>query len=87
MTTDKTLRFLTQTIDHHRTTDFFVEPAGQLQGPRAGSRVRHLVARYSDGRPEFATGIPDHWTDDEIVRFAIEGKPASSAPSAPSTKH
>jgi hypothetical protein len=60
----------------------FIEPPNS-PGPRKGSSVRHLIARYEegarhdlpmiDGQAEFAAGIPDEWSDDDVVKFISMG--------------
>jgi hypothetical protein len=64
------LKFLARMVDtvNHVSTEFFIEPAGAA-GARQQSKTRHLIARSSDGRPEFAAAVPDSWSDDEVLRL------------------
>jgi hypothetical protein len=57
----------------------YVEPAN-APGPRQGSKVRHLIVRYGDNRPEFATGIPDDWTEEDVMRLLMSPNPSSPYP-------
>jgi hypothetical protein len=68
------LRFLGRMFDPEGdvTTEFFIEPPG-APGPREQFRVRHLIARSSDGRPEFVTTVPDSFSEHEL-RQLIMGK-------------
>jgi hypothetical protein len=81
----KGLRFFAHGIDkvHNVETDFYIE-APYTPGPRSTSPTRSLVVRDDkaapglrypvgeDRRPEFVTGIPDHWTDDEIMKVIMD---------------
>jgi hypothetical protein len=51
-------------------------------GPREESKTRHPIARSSDGCPEFATTIPDSWSEDELTRSII-GKYPQNQPTPP----
>jgi hypothetical protein len=65
---DVTLRFIGQTIDREGgvTTEFFIEAPG-TPGPRHGSKVRHLLARASDGRPIVAMPVPDQMSENDLL--------------------
>jgi hypothetical protein len=83
--TKKEPRFFARGVDKVNDTeaDFYIE-APYTPGPRSTSPIRHLVVSYDkavaklhypvggDGRPQFATGIPDHWTDDMIMNAIME---------------
>jgi hypothetical protein len=73
------LKFLSRIFDPvgNVTTDFFIESPG-TPGPREESKTRHLIARSSDGRPEFATSIPDSWSEDELTRLIMGNVPSQS---------
>jgi hypothetical protein len=68
------LKFLSSMVDpvSQVATDFFIEPPS-TPGPREQSKIRHLVARSSDGRPEFAAVVPDNWSDEDLIRL-VEGQ-------------
>jgi hypothetical protein len=80
---ERKLKFIGRQTDRVRNAviDFYIEPAN-APGPRQNSGMRHLIARYEsggakdfpmvDGRREFATGIPDGWTEDQVLR-KVEG--------------
>jgi hypothetical protein len=57
----------------------YIEPPGS-PGPRQGSAVRHLIVQYTDGRPEFAAGIVDEWSDEDVMRLLLSPNPSSSYP-------
>jgi hypothetical protein len=60
------------------TTEFFIEPPGG-PGPRQEAKTRHLIARSSDGRPEFKTSIPDNWSEVELMRLVTGNAPPESS--------
>ena len=80
---ERKLKFIGRQTDRVRNAviDFYIEPLN-APGPRQNSGMRHLIARYEsggakdlpmvDGRREFATGIPDGWTEDQVLR-KVEG--------------
>jgi hypothetical protein len=57
----------------------YIEPAG-ASGPGQGSAVRRLIVQYTDGRPEFAAGIIDDWTDEDVMRLLLSPNPSSQYP-------
>ena len=57
----------------------YIEPAGTL-GPRAGPKGRSLIVQYGDNRPEFAAGIPDDWTEADVMRLLLSPIPLSPYP-------
>ena len=89
------LKFLGRQTDQVRNTiiDFFIEPP--TPGPRQASRLRHLIARYEqggatdlpmiDGRREFATGIPDDWSEERVLQELVSTFDPST-PGVPNTK-
>lgn len=91
---DRKLKHLGRQTDSVRGTviDFYIEPP-RTPGPRSTSEHRHLIARYEkggasdlpfvEGRREYATGIPDHWSEKEVLEFCFEN-PKNSIP--PETK-
>jgi hypothetical protein len=92
---DRKLKFIARQTDAKRNTvtDFYIEPPN-TPGPRSTSKSRSLIARYViggaddlpivEGLREFATGIPDHWTEQHIIEFVSEFE--VSWPEAPETK-
>jgi hypothetical protein len=63
--------------------EFYLEPphSGEPR-PATGTGVRHLIVRYGDGytgpgdrplvegeRREFAIGVPDDWTKEQLLDF------------------
>jgi len=81
---DDGLKFLGRMFDpvHEVTTDFFLE-SKVSSDPRWSSKGRRLVARSSDGRPEFATEVPDEWSDDLLLGLIdLSGTTNGLAPEA-----
>lgn len=88
------LKFIGRQTDFVRgsVTDFYIEPPN-APGPREGSNMFHLIARYEkgggsdlpivEGKREFATVIPDGWTEEQVIEILIGDVdpqvPASSA--------
>ncbi len=93
---ERKLKFIGTVVDQVRDAviDFHIEPAN-TPGPRQNSGVRHLIARYESGGPkdlpivegrrEFATGIPDGWTEDQVLRKVEAAAGLLSRPRTPST--
>jgi hypothetical protein len=90
---ERKLQFIGRQTDKVRGSvmDFYIE-APFTPGPRHTSPIRHLIARYEsggakdlpmiDGKREFATGIPDGWSDDQVLQKLIgDIDPATPAPS------
>ena len=79
---ERKLKFIGRQTDKVRNSviDFYIEPPN-APGPRQRSGMRHLLARYEsggakdlpvvNGKKEFATGIPDGWTEDQVLKKVI----------------
>jgi hypothetical protein len=92
---DRKLKFIGRQADTKRNfvADFYIEPPN-TPGPRSNSKSRSLIARYViggaddlpivDGLREFATSIPDSWTEQHIIDFV--GEFDASWPKAPKMK-
>lgn len=52
---------------------FFIEPS-------ADGKSRNLVAYYENDRPAFRAGIPDDWSEDEVIRFLSSNTPGGPYP-------
>jgi hypothetical protein len=93
---ERKLRFLGRQTDRVRNTvtEFFIEPPN-TPGPRENSGLRHLIARYVsggasdlrvvDGLPEFATGIPNDWSEQQVMELMV-GDLDPVSPKVPETK-
>lgn len=57
---------------------FYIKDAKPSQ-PGSPPNLRHLVTR-SEGRPKTAAGIPDGWTNEDILAITA-GRPFSTPPS------
>ena len=47
---------------YETTATFYIEPA------KDHSSLRHLLVHYENGRKPFRTGIPNSWSDADLVR-------------------
>jgi hypothetical protein len=53
---------------YQTTATFYVEPAKDHRS------LRHLVVLYENGRPQFRAGIPDEWSEADLMRHVmVEG--------------
>jgi hypothetical protein len=62
------LKCLGTMVDHENnvTTGFYLEPPG-TPGPRCNSKIKHLLAISSDGRPINAIAVSDGWSEADIL--------------------
>jgi hypothetical protein len=63
--------------------EFFLRPPNALGG------VRHLVVRYEEGgrndKPDFASGIPDDWSEEDVLELIRYGRSIPTRSNATST--
>jgi hypothetical protein len=52
-------------VQYQTTATFFVEPA------KDHGSLRHLEVRYEDGRKPFRAGIPDDWSEFDVMRHVM----------------
>jgi hypothetical protein len=61
----------------HTEAKFYVDQADS-------SGIRHLVVIYAaggyGGKPEFASGIPNLWTDDDIIDLILRDRAETKFP-------
>jgi hypothetical protein len=93
---ERKLKFIGRQTDKVRNAviDFYIEPPN-APGPRQRSGMRHLIVRYEsggakdlpivDGKREFAAGIPDGWTEDQVLK-KVEGDYGALLPISSQTK-
>jgi hypothetical protein len=93
---ERKLKFIGRVTDRVRNAviDFYIEPPN-APGPRQSSGTRSLIARYEsggakdlpmvDGQREFAAGIPNGWTEDQILK-KVEGDFGPLSPSVSTAK-
>jgi hypothetical protein len=70
-----------QMIDQENgvSTKFFLELRETFGGK---AKIRYLIARSSDGRPENVTEVPKTWSDEDLLRLVSGLIPPQADPSA-----
>jgi hypothetical protein len=93
---DQNLEFIGSTFcrQYQCQADFYLEPphSGEPR-PATGTGVRHLVVLYGEGytgpgdhpltksgRREFAVGVPDGWTKEQLLDFLAQTPQDASFP-------
>ena len=52
-------------VQYQTKATFYVEPA------KDHGSVRHLEVHYENGRPPFRAGIPDDWSEADVMRHVM----------------